>query len=432
MTGPCCLLLCAVTQTPPAAPTTLTLPEAEATAKARHPQIRSAHAATVAAEARLDAARAPLLPQLQAAAGYQRGNASFAARTGTAAFGAALPSTGGGSHDYFSLGLSGSLLVYDFGQAWGRSRAAAEGAAAQQQAEHTTWHGLLLAVRTAYFDAGAARAMVAVAREALANQERHLVQIQGFVEIGTRPAIDLAQVRTDRANARLQLITAENSYATSRAVLNQAMGRDGPVSFEVGDWTFAPVPGEDDELGVLVARALENRPEFRALTAELRAREALLAAARGGYFPSLSLGSSITDAGSELRALSYAWSAGATLTWPLFEGGKTRAAAAEAAADLAAASAAIDSLRQQVMVDVDQARLGVRAAKESRLAADEAAENARLRLRLAEGRYETGVGNVIELGDAQLALTNAAAQQVRADYSLATTRAQLHKALGYD
>jgi len=56
--------------------------------------------------------------------------------------------------------------------------------------------------------------------------------------------------------------------------------------------------------------------------------------------------------------------------------------------------------------------------------------NAREQLRLAEGRYQSGVGSIIELGDAQIAATSAAAQVVQADFNLATARAQLLTALG--
>jgi outer membrane protein len=102
----------------------------------------------------------------------------------------------------------------------------------------------------------------------------------------------------------------------------------------------------------------------------------------------------------------------------------------EAEANSALAQAQLDTARQQVRVDVDKARLAVRTAKSGIAAADEALVNARERLRLAEGRYQAGVGNAIELGDAQLALTNAAAQKVQADFNLATARAQLLTALG--
>jgi len=72
----------------------------------------------------------------------------------------------------------------------------------------------------------------------------------------------------------------------------------------------------------------------------------------------------------------------------------------------------------------------VRANKEAVLAADEAVTNAKERLRLAEGRYQAGVGSIIELGDAQVAATTAQAQKVQADYNVSTARAQLLNALG--
>jgi outer membrane protein len=84
----------------------------------------------------------------------------------------------------------------------------------------------------------------------------------------------------------------------------------------------------------------------------------------------------------------------------------------------------------QVRLDVDSARLAVRAAKATIPAADQAATSAREQLRLAEQRYAIGVGSVIELNDAQVAYTAAAAQAVEARYGLASARAQLLAALG--
>jgi outer membrane protein len=124
------------------------------------------------------------------------------------------------------------------------------------------------------------------------------------------------------------------------------------------------------------------------------------------------------------------WNAAATLTWNLFQGGLTRAQVNEAQANLEAVQAQLETARQQVRVDLEQARLAVRAAKGALGAAGEALVNAQQRLRLAEGRYQAGVGSVIELGDAQVAYTSAAAQRVQAEYNLSTSRAQLLRALG--
>ena len=84
----------------------------------------------------------------------------------------------------------------------------------------------------------------------------------------------------------------------------------------------------------------------------------------------------------------------------------------------------------QVRLDVDSARLAVRAAKATIGASEDAVTSAKEQLRLAEQRYATGVGSIIELDDAQVAYSTAAAQLVQARYSLASARAQLLAALG--
>jgi len=83
-----------------------------------------------------------------------------------------------------------------------------------------------------------------------------------------------------------------------------------------------------------------------------------------------------------------------------------------------------------VRFQVEQARLGVRSAKAAIDAAQDARENAKERLRLAEGRYEQGVGSIIELDDAEVAELAAGAQLVQAEYNLASARAGLLSALG--
>jgi outer membrane protein len=120
----------------------------------------------------------------------------------------------------------------------------------------------------------------------------------------------------------------------------------------------------------------------------------------------------------------------ATATWPLFEGMVTPARVREARANALGVVAQRDAIKLSVRLDLERARLGIQSALAQLEAADEALKNAEERLSLAEGRYAAGVGTIIELGDAQLAETAAAAQRVQAAYALATARAQLLAALG--
>jgi outer membrane protein len=408
----------------------LTLDQAVQTAERNQPQLRQARAQTSAARARADEARAPLLPQLAGTGNYTRTTSNFAPRPGLLPKGLSGGSSSWNTYNYFNFNLTASQLVYDFGQMTGQWHAAQANAEAQRETEAMTRVTTILGVRTAFFAARAQKDLVEVARDTLANQERHLKQVEGFVAVGTHPEIDLAQARTDRANAQVQLINAENSYAVAKAQLNQAMGIEGSTDYEVASETLPPIPGEDQGTDALVAEAAAARPDLRSLVQQQRSQALTLRSVKGGYWPTIGVQTGLTDAGTALGNLAWNWSGGVTLTWNIFQGGLTRATVDENEAKLVALAAQRDQLRQQVRVEVEQARLGVRAAKASLGAAEEALTNARERLRLAEGRYQTGAGNIIELGDAQVALTNAAAQKVQADYNLSSARAQLLKALG--
>ena len=410
--------------------------EALASAREHQPQLREARAAFEAADARAGQALAPLLPQLNASATYLRTTANTIVRPGSSGTqGSCTPDATHGcspwqTYNAWSDQIGLSQLLWDFGGAPARLSAARANAQAAQESERAALLTIELNVRQAYFDARANRALVQVAGETLANLEKHLAQIQGFVGAGVRPEIDLVQARTDTANARLQRINAQNAWETSRVQLNFAMGAPGSIDYDLAEEQMAPVAGEDDPGDPLFGEAEKARPEIAALGEQVRAQQLTLRAFEAQYLPSLSGNLGFTQGGPALDRLGWNASAGLTLSWNIFQGGLTRHQVREAEANLANVVAQLDQVRQQLRVEVDTARLSVKSGKVSTTAAQEVVVNARERLRLAEQRYLVGVGSSIELGDAQVAVTQAAAQAVQADDRLAVARAQLLRALG--
>jgi outer membrane protein len=166
------------------------------------------------------------------------------------------------------------------------------------------------------------------------------------------------------------------------------------------------------------------------LRLNLKSQELGLSSAHDMNWPALSLSGTAYESGKYLDSMAWNFSGTVQLSVPLLQGGAIKAQIKEAQGQVQQAQAQLETERQQVRLDVEQARLGIRAAKGAIASAEDALVNTQDRLRLAEGRYATGVGSIIELGDAQLALTNAAAQKVQAEYQLSTARAQLLKALG--
>jgi outer membrane protein len=420
---------------------TVTLDEAERAAAAQRPDIRTADANVAAGVARDEQARAPLLPQVKIESLYERTTGNRSQKPGHTNN---YPNTWE-TFNWFDSQISATQMIWDFGQTPNRWRAARAHAVALTDNARATRLEAIADVRTAYFRASAQKALVGVARQTLANRQRHLEQIRGFVHAGTRPDIDLAQAVADEANARVQVIKAENGYAVARAQLNQAMGTTGDTAYEVTDDTLPSQPGEGAEVGPLIDEALRARPDVAAMESQIHAQELTLRATRNGYWPTLNLVAGAESAGQSFETThvldnlgnvrpygGMAWNVfgGAQLVWPIFQGLLTRGQVHEADAVLDGLRAQHDGLVQQVWVSVEQAALAVRAAREALEASGQALAGAQARLRMADGRYSAGVGSLIELSDAELAAALAGAQQVGATYDLATARAALCLALG--
>ena len=422
----------------------LGLQGAEQTAVEHQPSLRQAHFATAAAAGRVEEARSGYLPQVTGTASWLLGsNKSGAPCTGTPgatlvsgypnpSVPVALPvqTLGNSPCSTFIGQLTASQLIYDFGQTTEKWKSADRSVESLQATELTTKNQALYSVRSAFFTARADRALIRVQAETLENQQKHLVQTQGFVQAGTQPEIALAQNLTDLANAKVALIQAENNYDIARAQLNQAMGVTATVDYDVADQGMGTIDGEDDAAERLVNRAISARPELASLVKQHEADVLTIRSLEGGYAPSLSGVGGVGLYGGDFLSLTPGWDIGLSLTWPILLGGLTRGQIHEAEGNLGAIDAQLEAERLQVRLDVEQARLSVRSAKVSIGATEEALINAREQLRLAEASYSQGVGNIIQLGDAQVAVTSAAAQRVQADFNLAIARAQLLLALG--
>jgi outer membrane protein len=423
----------------------LTLDEAVTASRQHQPQLREARANTDAAMARADEARAPLLPQLNATATYLRTTSNLIPQPGvnTTSGGTTTTTTGAGGtvvdtdtgsnfhlHNNWRDSIALTQLIYDFGLSIDRWKAAKAQADAQRATELSTILQSDFTVRSTFFLTRADKALVKVAQDTLDQQVKHRQQTEGFVRAGTQPEIALAQAKTNEANARVSLIQAQNNYETAKVTLNQAMGSEDNTDYDVDDTPFPLIDVEDGQMEPLLAEAIKARPEVASIQELIRVNELTISSVRGNYLPSIAGQANFTQGGPSLDNLGYNFNFGVGLTWNLFGGGLTVAQVHEAQANLGNVLAQLDLEKLQIRVDVNAAMLAVRAAKSSLSATAEALENAKLQLKLAEQRYQVGVGSSIELTDAQVALTAASGQSVQADDNLSTARAQLLRALG--
>src|SRR5262249_35579068 len=220
------------------------------------------------------------------------------------------------------FGVAGSQTLWD-PSTWAGWESTQRTADALNATATATLNNVILNVRAFYFAARATRDLVQVAQETLKNQTSHQQQVEGFVRVGTRPEIDLALARLNVANARVQLITAQNNDRIAKAQLNQAMGLPQGTDYQVASEELSPLDVEDRPLPFLFDQALSSRPEITSFEYARQASGKALDSARWGWSPTLGFSGSFFKAGPELSALTDSWAFGFTLTWQLIQGGLT-------------------------------------------------------------------------------------------------------------
>ena len=399
--------------TPPragsAGPLRLTLPEATALALRQQPTIRSAQGSFTAAQARVPQARSFYFPRFDLQAGVQ-----------SSEFRSATTNNRQRSESTFAT-VTGRQLIYDFGKTSALVDEAQAGSRVASGELERVRDLVVQNVRQSYFDLLRARRLVGVADAAMARSELNLRSARGFFDVGTKPKSDVTRAEVEVANARVDVIRARNLVRLTETSLANALGLEATVPIEIDDiLTYEPVVLDSTQL---LAEALGNRPELRQSQSRLDAARAQLNGARARYLPDLTLNGSagmasddavVSTDGVSGVAFADTWSITGQLTWNLFEGFFTQHRVKETQALVETARANYDTVELQVRLEVEQAYIAVTEAGERFGATEKAVESAQENLRLAQGRYDAGVGTILELTEAQLSLTNAEAESVRA------------------
>jgi outer membrane protein len=124
------------------------------------------------------------------------------------------------------------------------------------------------------------------------------------------------------------------------------------------------------------------------------------------------------------------WSVGAAVSWVAFNGGRTRAAVAEAQAEAEAARHQLRDLEERVRLEVTTRRLDVDTASAALLVADRNVASARESVKVETDRYHEGVGLSSELLDAETRLLHAGLDLTSALTDVRVARAGLDRAVG--
>lgn len=314
------------------------------------------------------------------------------------------------------------------------SRLARDAAILELQA---TINDTLLQVRTAFYN-------VLLAREQIKVQESNLELLQSQLKTatdryraGTVSSFEQLRAEVAVANARAPLITARNDYRLAIESLRQALGfttntRDSATKVPefVGTLEFTPTT---IDLNSAFEAARANRPDLQRLEKLVAANEATITTARSGYFPTVSAfgGWTLRKGGTNsFRDSPEGWLGGIQTQWNIFDGRATAGRVAQARSAAEQARLGLSEARLAIDVDVRRAYSQWQEATELAEASQKVVEQATEAVRLANARYAAGTSTQLDVLQAQVDLTTARTNQIRAYYQYNVAIAALRNAMG--
>jgi outer membrane protein len=397
-------------------PTRLTLKDAEEQAARNHPRILAGELDARAAGETVREARSAYFPVLSASA------------TGAEALDPTRIAAGSLSNptilDRFAYGVAGSQLITDFGRTSALAGSASLRADAERQDVADLRAIVRLQVDRAYFDALRAQAVLKVANETVTARQLVVDQATELAAAGLKSSLDVSFATVNLSEARLLVLQAGNDAQASFAVLSTALGAAQSQNYELDDTPIPAAPPSDS--AALIAAALRDRHDLARERFAQQAQARLASAEHDLSHPTISMAGAagltpFHEAGIDDR---YA-AVGVNVTFPLANGGLYAARQADAEFRAQALGQSVRDLEARVARDVRVAWLAAETSFNRLDLTSQLLNEATDGLDLAQQRYGLGISSIVELTQAQLALTRAQIEQATARYDYETKAAEL-------
>lgn len=279
--------------------------------------------------------------------------------------------------------------------------------------------------------------LLTIANESrVASAEAELKAAQALYQLaldqenaGITPQIDTLRAKVQLQTQQSILIQAQNDLEKQRIALARVIGLPVRQKFRLANRVpYQPLPEAETENAY--ERALQTRPDYQAALASLKAAQYSEQAAWQQRLPSIGFAGDYGVLGFQPSSMAPAWTAAATLSIPIFQGGRVEADVQRSKAILKQRQAQVDNLRGSIEQDVQNALLDLKAAAEQVEVAKTGLDYAQETLQQSQDRFAAGVTNNVEVIQAQQQLASANEQYIASLYGHNIAKVLLARAIG--
>lgn len=331
----------------------------------------------------------------------------------------------------YSNSITASMPLYTGGKLSGAIKSAKASYKSALVGVQKSYNDMRSTVTNGYYTVLQADDMQVLGRESVERLAEHLKNVKAQYDVGVVAKVDVLRSEVELANAQQSLIKAENAYKIAEANFNKIIGLPLATNLFLEDTlTYTPY---DKDLAYCLDYASQNRPELEQAKQGVEAARGAVKQARSGYQPQISAFASqswATGDGHWPADEEENWAVGVNVNLTIFDTGVTRAKSHAAEANYFSAQENYRDTIDAVMLDVRSQYLNMREAEKRISTTEVAVSQAEEDYRIAQLRYQAGVGTNTDVLDAQVALTDAQTNYLQSVYDYNISKTNLETAIG--
>jgi len=387
-----------------------------------NPRTRQAWASARVEAAQYGVAKSSLMPQIDGGFTFNRSRPiSGTSGAATSGYGRYGPS------------VSLSYLLYDFGARAAEVDAQGYRVLAASLTQNRVLQEVVFQVEQAYFRLLGVQQLVRAGNQALKNAETTLDAARRRHQAGLATIGDVFRSETAVAQALLNLRRAEGEVSKARGQVAIACGVPITTPLQIQPWSGeSPSTEIKESLESLLKKASVTRPDMAAAESRVKAARSAVAAATSAGLPTLEL--NMQRSRSYFTEIDRSHSDGNQIIFslrvPIFDGWRDDYQVRRAQAQVQQAEAVRDQLFSQTELDVWQAYYDLETAGTNIGTTATLVQGATQSASVMAARYQSGVGNLLDLLTAQEEETRALVQRIQAHLDWYTALARLNFALG--
>jgi outer membrane protein TolC len=303
--------------------------------------------------------------------------------------------------------------------------------------EKVTRQDVILDAQNAYYSILKAQKLLGVAKQRVTQIAAQKDVAENFYEVGMSPLNDLLEAQATLANARQDLIVAQNNLEIAKSRFNIVLRR--PVNALVNIQDILDYTPFLYDIDYCLSVAKENRLEIKVADLEVEIAEKEVKLARKDYYPSINLtgryqkiGDDYNVDGGEGISDAVSWDIRATAEWDFWEWGRTTFGIKEKLHRLSQAQYGRSEIQDNIDLDVKTSYLRTKESEKNIITVEKAIEQAKENFRINQERFKEQVATTTDVLDAQTLLSDTMTNYFNALYDFKISKATLFRAMGQE